>query len=402
MSIHIVEETPCPWAAAFLPRWIEAVCEVLWQRLGRHPDGDVHIVLSNHAQHEHRFPERGSEQSVLNNGLSECPEGRLSHLGEDAYAFGIATRANSKQQLPPSVPPGAHVIYLDIETIEGKIAPELSVTPIGMLGAATAHELSHVFRDVAVVHQNATHGWIGEGDAQRDAWDVLNRLLITDEFAVLAREAKAAQIRLSTEQPAAYQRFPVGWEERNLLSGPGPVSEHQTWLVQPSRDMSVLAAAPRDVIGLPLIAASSMPRTGDHLYLTDNHLVAGPWIVLDVSDPPLVEHKKDVSAATSAAKKGKRIVWVHLHRAAEFTGAKETSVNPLSRWAHEAQLLVPAEVDVLRSELSSEGLEAALEDRYRERAELHREQVADLARLRKELPSLPEYAAFDAMEDDPW
>jgi hypothetical protein len=220
----------------------------------------------------------------------------------------------------------------------------------GMLGRVTAHELSHVVRGHATADGQATHGWFREGDAQRDAWHALTELLTDPAWATVALWGLAAQVRLADRQPDAYRWFDIDWTERSHFAHAiNPAS----WLVGPSRDVFVLAkGGPIEVpISVLLRRTWGSPCVGDHVYLSDHDMTAGPWVVTATRKRSRISHPKDRAAIDVRAKESRsnlEIEWLSLRHTIGMH-ATESEIRKSQRLS--ARGLTPEEVEELTGEL---------------------------------------------------
>jgi hypothetical protein len=153
----------------------------------------------------------------------------------DAVERNVATLIDPRQAPPPSAPPGEPAIYLDSESIEALSAKdELGVAPEAILGFVTAHELAHVLREHIHGPPTGVHGWLAEGDAQRDAWYTLTELYV--EPRRLARCARVAEVRLADRQPASYRHFDATAAERDAARREFPDTP-AIWQISPACDV---------------------------------------------------------------------------------------------------------------------------------------------------------------------
>ena len=286
----------------FLSRFLPDAGRVLGRHLGRDADGEVHVILSSTGAHEARFPPRSKELlELLDVGTAEELAGGQDDLGQRAqenfprwlYGHGVATRVQPAHAAPRAAAVGALAIYLDVETIEA-LANRLGVSLEGMLATVAVHELSHIVRGHADDGERATHGWLKEGDAQRDAWHVLTEMLSDDRWRTPARFGRIAQVRASAEQPPAYRQFAVSSAERLSLARHQPVGATRCWAIRPQRE--VWRMMHEGFVETPLAISRRMPAAGDRVYLHDMNLVAGPWFVTAVTPEPLTAHPLDLRA----------------------------------------------------------------------------------------------------------
>lgn len=278
-TIH--DEAGFPAEKLFLESWLYAVHEALLQNLGRVDVGKIHVVLSDAATHSLRFPPSLEEHSGLQGG--ELGEGDTPETPQvptyevyRRYAHGVTTLCKPSLRLPAAISTGMVVICLDVETIRS-LALECDVSNEGMLGRVALHEMSHVWRGHPSPASGATHGFLREGDAQRDAWLVLADLMVGSGTATVARMGRAAQVRLARTQPRAYQAFggspsdSARWEEPTL---PVPGA----WVMRAARPLLPLIR--QATIEVPVVTPIDNPRVGDEVFLLDHETLVGPWIVL--------------------------------------------------------------------------------------------------------------------------
>lgn len=166
-----------------------------------------------------------------------------------------------------------------------------------MLGRVVAHEPSHIYRGHATQSAQAVHGWLEEGDAQRDAWRTLTCLLPDSTWSRVARWGRVAQTRLSREQPPAYQQF--GTEEPDLMmpSAHDPPDEPASWIVEPPRRVFRLVRS--SAVEIPVEVWPREVRTpiiGDHFFLSDSQMTAGPWALVAKTLAPKLGHPSDLAA----------------------------------------------------------------------------------------------------------
>jgi len=312
-------------AATFVTSWLETALPALSQTLGvAGPEGGLHVVLSSTDRHRTRFPIRDEEVQALSGPYDEEPIGdpRSGVLGQ-AFAHGVATRARALLHLPTGVPAGSAVICIDVPTVT-ELAEELGVTTEAMLARVLVHEGSHVLRG-HIDGGGVTHGYIREGDAQSDAWQLLTDLLATDEHASLARDARVAQVRLAARQPPAYRRFGAGAPDtgRWMEDAPSP----NVWVVRPSR--AVLVLAQYEIVEVPVLLSgrAGRPRTGDRVVLADREFAVGEWVVMATSPASHASHPRDVRTVARVESEvcpggqPPQWLWLHLRRTREAVAA---------------------------------------------------------------------------------
>lgn len=313
----------------------------LAEHLGPMTVEPVTVVLSDAATHAARFPPTLEELvRVLGPGPAEearqDPEGFSATYARSTYALGVATRTPPTQHQVAGVASGELTIYVDVETIEQR-AGEMAVDVQSLLAAVLAHELAHCRRGHADIGlASPTHGWLEEGDAQRDAWQVLTSLLADEGWAAVAYEGRAAQLRLANDQPPAYQQFAAGSSERAALGGTVALPERGTWLLQPARAVFRLVA--QGAVEVPALRSDDgeTPRVGDRVYLHDAEMLAGPWTLVALADQPVVGLAPDVASARA---RWRSAMWWQLQ-----PGRQLWAVPP-DEDGRRADALVPVKVD---------------------------------------------------------
>lgn len=328
MQIEIHDEAGHAGAHRFLGGWLPPAVIELERRLGElRKDDTVHVVLSDTEPHQQRFPPEANDLAALfGPDDEERSPSAIEAIRTSVYAHGVTTTAAVHHAPPAAVPPGAPVIYLDVPTIT-ELALEHGVSPEAMLARVAIHEFSHVLPGHAEPGGLATHGYLAEGDAQRDAWQLMGDLLADPEWQQLAREARVAQVRLAREQPPAYRRFGTGSPDTDRWADHDP-PDAQSWLLRPPRRL--LAIARDSIVEVPIRSASSLmrPNIGDLIYLTEDDLVVGPWVAAR-SDHPYVGHDVDVRAVESesggAPQVRPTIEWLHLRRRADATATDQAA-----------------------------------------------------------------------------
>jgi hypothetical protein len=206
-----------------------------------------------------------------------------------------------------------------------------------LLADILVHELAHCCRGHADARAaSPSHGWLEEGDAQRDAWQVLTDLLTDDLWEAVAYEARAAQIRLAAIQPPAYRQFAVAGPEWAALSVAVLVPNRRTWIVHPARRVFRLVREHNVEVPITLPREAATPRVGDRVYLQDDEMLGGPWTLVAVDDRPRIGRLPDVQAARSSWRSA---TWWQLRAGQLIRGA---AVEPAD---DESAKLVPVEVD---------------------------------------------------------
>jgi hypothetical protein len=384
--VNLLVHDECSDAAAkvFLDGFLPATAHGMAQRLGVAAAEPLHVVLSDRATHEWRFPPRIEELlSVID--AEEAEQSSESELSERytrvLYAHGVATRARSRHQPPSDVVVGEPVIYLDVESIR-EAAGEVKVPEEAMLGRVAAHELAHVLRDhITSGIDTPVHGWLAEGDAQRDAWLALTEGLADPKWSAVARQARAAQVRLASVQPPAYDRFDASPEERRALAGPGGLPDASTWLVRTPREL--FGAISASVIEVPLTSGVQLPVPGDTVYIRGIFDV-GPWVVVGVSASSRLADAADEAAVRRAERdaspyrRSDAPVWIQLAPRGSLQ-LGETDDQPVS--AMYPRRLTPDEVSDLERRLDRDARAVAEAEMAAVRA-----QLAEVQRRRRSSP----------------
>lgn len=351
--------------------------------LGRLPAGAVHVVLSDRETHESRFPPRAGEVLELED-LTEIPEDEREQVAQrytwSFYAHGVTTHAAASHNPPDGVAIGDLAIYLDVDSVEA-ISEELDVLFEGLLGRVATHELAHAVRGHAAEAGRATHGWFREGDAQRDAWHVLNDLLTDSEWATVARWGRAAQVRLADRQPGAYRWFEADWAERSRLLSQRPADPPTAWIIRPPRAVFVLSQG--GSVEVPVTDAArrilGAPCVGDHVYLSDSDMVVGPWVVVATRSYGRLSHPKDQAAIDQKAKEWKskpQIAWLFLRPTTGMLASIKSDVYSVPELSNRE--LKPDEVARLAEQLFTpvDEVVATVADRHVEYRRKSAEQIA--------------------------
>jgi hypothetical protein len=352
---------------AFFAEFLPAVRKVMAQHLGTEPPWPLHVVLSDHRTHAGRFPPAADELLELLDP-SEAAEVSTNSLGLEAarrryesasYAHGAVTRVDARHGAPSAAPVGDLAMYLDVESIAA-LATEMDVLPEGLLGRVATHELSHVFRGHADGPGTATHGWLAEGDAQRDAWEVLTELLRDSDWAPVARWGRIAQARLAARQPPAYRQFDLGGAERAGLRHDEVIDPPGRWVVHPPR--KVFRLVREGAVEIPVSAVLQSPAIADQVYLRDHDMVAGPWVVVARCEAARLGHPKDRDAveryiADYPSGAGGRITWLQLRPVEPLAAGDATDAVPSPYRLHAEIIESEGEIAKL---LTSEAREKAL------------------------------------------
>lgn len=329
---HIHDEGEFSPAKAFLAPFLRVAREELRRYLGRGV-GDIHVILSDRAAHARRFPSEADETLDLSGadyGDEETGDsgGRVAgQFRREAYAHAIATRITREHRAPDDAPVGEPAIFLDVATVL-TLAAEIKVSDDAMLAKVAAHELSHVFRGHINLSRDGavTHGWFAEGDAQRDAWQILTALLADPNWANVSMEARAAQVRLCADQPLAYRQFAMH-AERQALAERKTLPQPQRWWSRPPRRVWELTADP--VVEVPILATCKT-SVGDLVLLSDLRDCSGPWVVVEVADDPRTPHPKNEAAVeearrTSVTASDPSFKWLQLRRRQDLTAGNAPS-----------------------------------------------------------------------------
>ncbi|MGE0305415.1 MAG: hypothetical protein AB7N61_14945 [Acidimicrobiia bacterium] len=292
----VYDEVQDGWSADFVDGFMPVALNRLRQHLGRTGDEVGRVVLSTREEHTRRFPERSGEASaLLDNETGDEPLGASQYAWSN-YAHGVTTKSRVELDPPADLPLGATTVFLDVESIV-EAAQSVSVLDEAMLARVLVHELAHVARGHASEEGVATHGWLKEGDAQRDAWAALTALLGDPRWAGIARSARAAQVRLAQRQPPAYRQFGVDPLERSIFESENP-HEPTEWLTYPVRPLDELVR--EALIEIPLrritLISTAVPNVGDLVYLADAEQTAGPWVVIASSSDSRLRRSADLAA----------------------------------------------------------------------------------------------------------
>lgn len=406
LQFTFYEEAAFPAAHRFLEGWMSAAAPALAQLLGPpvNISEPVQVFLSPTETHSSRFPVRASEvlqlidDDQLDSDAERDEEGLLGRFPTEAYAHGVATLAGDTLRLPPSARAGEPAIFLDLQRIE-TLAARLDVPFEALLGRTAVHELSHVVRGHVTDNPGVTHGYVREGDAQRDTWQVLADLLADPFHARMARNARTAQIRLAELQPSAYRRFGHASPDRHI-SASASLEEPDEWVILPARDLLPLTREP--IIEVPLImtlAALGTPVEGDEVYLLGEGLIVGPWIVVDRTQEPYRPHPADVRAIeTRQGKSDYR--YLHLRPAPKLMATADVPLGAsLGRDAmHLAKRIGEADMSALkdRFELAEPVLNAVAE-RLQRAVDEAGEEMRVLMAAHGQLP--PQRLSYDPFRD---
>ncbi|MFC7597576.1 hypothetical protein ACFQU3_19845 [Terrabacter sp. GCM10028922] len=362
ITFTVHDEVGLVAAVRFLDGWLPVVAERLSQLLGSNAEEvNVHVVLSTAAVHARRFPvDTAALRQLMDQSLIDELATHSGYLTLEVppatYAHGVATRATEALHLPPEVAAGDAVICVDVETIRD-LARELEVPFEALLGRTALHELSHVLRGHVWEDHGVTHGYVREGDAQRDAWQVLADLLADPNFAPTARAGRAAQVRLAAKQPSAYRHFGHASPDRYIWTR-GLPEPPANWVIQPYRRLLPLTREP--VIELPVRTGVKVgtPVIGDHAYLAGEGILVGPWVMIGRADVPHQPHHGETSATEELDKHlgaREQYAWLQLRPAPRQSATRH--VPSVLRLSPRGELLA----DRIPNRLLSD-LKASLED----------------------------------------
>lgn len=273
--------------ATFLDTWLPAAAVVLEGTIGTSSLDSLNVVLSTNAQHSDRFPPDLNEARALSQG-DDDPDDAVLVARSASYAHGVARCAETSMNPPQGIAAGEPTIWLDLDAIQ-RLASDLRVSLLSVLAGTAVHELSHIWRG-HITDQGSTHGFQNEGDAQRDAWAVLGRMLAADRWSAIARQARVAQARLAPHQPRAYQLF--GFDSADRYR-PDLVAAAAAQFAMPSElHLPRLLTASEAIAEVAVKApkADPTPHEGDELWLTFKDVIFGPWTVLAVRSDATVPH----------------------------------------------------------------------------------------------------------------
>ena len=318
--IQIHEEVPFEAERTLAHAWLLYATPKLAHALGVGPPAEgIHVVLSPTEAHEVRFPARIEDVTSLlgsqDDPLDDDQQQQLVARSR-SYAHGVSKRAAPDMNLPQPVAEGDAVICVDVPTIQS-LAREIYVSEAALLARVLTHELVHVLRRHIDTAKGVVHGYLGEGDAQRDTWALLTDSLAHPDWGALAQEARLAQVRLAPTQPPAYQRFGHGSPDTSRWDTNPP--EPVTWFVEPPRRVAGLSQF--EYVEVPVrLPRQGRPRASDRVVLVDKELALGPWVVCATDGDSHLEHAKDMKAVSDAALKKQSYVpepawlWLHLQR----------------------------------------------------------------------------------------
>lgn len=324
MPIVVHEEDQFIAEARFLEAWMPTADSVLDRLLGARDDATIHVFLATREVHERRFPPRLEDLRALVDA-EEPDDEPGARYASAVYAHAATTRTSARHQLPDEVPDGESAIFLDVESI-GALAQDCEVSREAMLARVAAHELSHVRRGHISDTPHATYGFIREGDAQRDAWQILAELLGDTHWDRLARGARTAQVRLAASQPGAYRMF--GHSSPDSERRFDVREEPLAYAYEPARRLLALTGS--RFIEIPAFTSSMTgdPAIGDAVWLTDRELAVGPWVVVGRSAEPSAAHERDLEEIDKEDRRGARPVWLHLRAAEDMCAMRDPSRLP--------------------------------------------------------------------------
>lgn len=301
---------------AFLEGYLPRALNAITQEIGRPPHlpDSVHVVVWGREDHARRFPPKREQMEELEDDPLP-PELDLPKAWMQ-YAHGIATRARAHHALPDGIPIGVPLICLDIETLT-EISQGMDVDLIPTLAGTSTHEMSHIVR--GHTEDRATHGYVQEGDAQRDTWGALHRLLSDPDYSAVASAARVTRDRMAARQPSAYRNF--GNDGVDLRIQYPPSSRPLYWIVDTSAP--ALHLTTRGVVAVPIemmAGTGSPPLRGDRVFLrttTDAELLVGPWTVLQRSAAPDAASAYDLNRANPVRNESQRLVWLRMEADSE-------------------------------------------------------------------------------------
>ena len=292
MDFSIHDESNFDAEEAFLEGWLPVASAALLQSLGMLAVATpIHVVLSGAQTHRRRFPPRTDEVRQLIQRVDPIEDDDLAALYPvTMYAHGVTTIAAQQHSLPADVTAGDAAVFIDVETVN-ELAERYGVSREAMLGRVVLHELAHVLRNHVHPGAHTTHGYLAEVDAQRDTWEVLEAMLTDSQFGDLALAARAAQVRLSANQPDAYQQYGASSPDRYAATA-RTMPSSCTYVVRTARDLAPLFASP--VIEMPIFHRQhEEPKVGDRIFLNTRDATVGPWIVLNTPDEAIDPSRHD-------------------------------------------------------------------------------------------------------------
>jgi hypothetical protein len=391
---EVHDERPARNGDAFIDGVLPIIERRLRAQLGRFPSGSVHVVLSTREQHERRFPARLAHLEPLVDhdevDALDDPAAELNRrFPRRLYAHAIATRIGVELAPPQGAAVDCPGVFLDMETIFD-LAADLAVPAEAMLLKTLSHELSHIVREHAVGPPTPTHGWMAEGDAQRDAWGLLTDLLGDPAWTAVAWTARAAQLRLADLQPAAYRQFPASSGDRIALAAGKPLPEGRWWQMAAPREVFRLANEGRTEV--PFFPAYRAVERLDVVVLRDRDRIVGPWIVSDVRPQPRMGHPDDIAAVERELKSisyrsPPRPSWLQLRPLGTLRVADAIDTAPSQWW--------PSEMPRSCNDRLAEDADGWVRERAEAATDEQREVHEEMRRLGHEPPAAP----FDPFDD---
>lgn len=178
---------------AFLNGWLDEGAAVLERLVGGERPERIHVFLSPRQAHEDRFPPEEGEELLNDHG-----EAGSSPVVENyrTYAHGVVTLTSARLGLPAGVPEDEPAFFLDLDTLSD-ISNSYGLTYEAVVGRTALHELSHIAGGHVSVARHRTHGFVREGDAQRDAWAALAELVTNPRWSQVAEPPRQVR-RLSS------------------------------------------------------------------------------------------------------------------------------------------------------------------------------------------------------------
>lgn len=147
--------------------------------------------------------------------------------------------------------------------------------------------------------------------------------------------------------------------------------------------------------------AGRAPSLGDHVYLTDDHVVAGPWTVVNTRVAPAEPHWQEQKALEKQEGKGDP-VWLTLERPGRLRAQRRDAVPdadiPTPPKLH-SDPLTPNSLEQLTAALESDG-EAVLREVAAAEVEWQQQWRADFEEQCQEAgQEIPRFPDFDPYND---
>lgn len=399
-SIH--DEAGHRWSVVLSEALLPVASKALVEYLGRVPDAPVHVILSDLDTHSARFPPRQDEIERLIQLDDDQGTPALQRYEWTLCAHGVCTVAATKQRPPVDVTAGDIAIYIDVDSCE-RLAEKYAVSGEAMVARVLVHELSHAVRGHATRSDGATHGWLREGDAQRDAWWVLTRLLGDEAWDHVARWGRAAQVRLAQDQPPAYRSFgPDDADRRDLVQHP-PSDPPPTWIIRPVRDAYILAH--EGLTEVPVSNRRHAPKPGDLVFLADDELTVGCWTVIGSTQRSQQNHPRHRKAIqTEWRKVGTEpdLAWLQLRPVEPLQGTRgEPPIDCPPRDLLDARQLRAEDRNSLVNQLTASAVTLVKEIAAERRKEKQRSDNDVIEVLEQESVEIPEGfpGPFDPLND---